>query len=317
MDKNSAAEIAPSSGDDESIIARNEFGVYAIPASSAYRPCAATTITGGVWERETVSFIRKHAGARDIIHAGAFFGDFLPPLSAALPPTARVWAFEPSPLSFRHAQQTIALNGIENVELRMAGLGETRAKRNLAFAGPEGSRFGGHSFFAADDEKSPRGETVEAEVVRIDDAVPADRDVGLVHLDLEGYELRALRGGLETIRRCRPIVIIEANKPTPRCVKLLAPLNYRIVGMVNGNLVLRPAEMTIALAEEQPETTTPAAAKASVADSLPVVVPAPRAGSRSPAAIEIEVASAVVRAGPGADMALLEQVVRMLKATTK
>ena len=159
---------------------------------------------------------------------------------------------------------------------------------------------------------------MEAEVVRIDDAVPADRDVGIVHLDLEGYELRALRGAVGTIRRCRPIVIVEANKPTPRCVKLLAPLNYRIVGMVNGNLVLRPAEMAIALAGPEPEATAPpTAAKVPPAGSAPVVLPAPRTGSASRTAIEIEVAGAVVRAPPDVDMALLEEVIRLLKATAK
>ena len=31
----------------------------------------------------------------------------------------------------------------------------------------------------------------------------------LIHLDIEGYEFNALRGGLKTIERCKPIIVLE------------------------------------------------------------------------------------------------------------
>lgn len=34
----------------------------------------------------------------------------------------------------------------------------------------------------------------------------------LIYLDLEGYELYALRGAIATLRRCRPVVAVEVNK---------------------------------------------------------------------------------------------------------
>jgi FkbM family methyltransferase len=34
----------------------------------------------------------------------------------------------------------------------------------------------------------------------------------LLCLDVEGYELRAVRGALETIERCRPVISVEINK---------------------------------------------------------------------------------------------------------
>lgn len=36
-------------------------------------------------------------------------------------------------------------------------------------------------------------------------------DCDLIYLDLEGYEMKALRGAADTIRRCRPTVVIEDN----------------------------------------------------------------------------------------------------------
>lgn len=34
----------------------------------------------------------------------------------------------------------------------------------------------------------------------------------LIYLDLEGYELYALKGAVETLARCRPVVVVEINK---------------------------------------------------------------------------------------------------------
>ncbi len=46
--------------------------------------------------------------------------------------------------------------------------------------------------------------------LRIDDlALPI---CDLIQLDLEGWELYALRGAAETIQRCRPVVLVEINK---------------------------------------------------------------------------------------------------------
>src|SRR5213082_2315512 len=52
-------------------------------------------------------------------------------------------------------------------------------------------------------------------------------EIGIIHLDVEGYETPALEGALETIRRCRPIFIVE-TKPVDAWLNAnLAPLGYK------------------------------------------------------------------------------------------
>jgi len=47
------------------------------------------------------------------------------------------------------------------------------------------------------------------EVRRLDDVIPVDLPVRFIKIDVEGAELQALRGGLNTIRRCIPMIVFE------------------------------------------------------------------------------------------------------------
>jgi len=58
--------------------------------------------------------------------------------------------------------------------------------------------------------KDERGGSVPME--RLDDRAGGSGDVDFLKLDCEGYELFALQGGEELLKRCRPCVIVE-QKP--------------------------------------------------------------------------------------------------------
>ena len=90
-------------------------------------------------------FMAANCGAGDIIHAGTYFGDFLPALSRALDPDAHLWAFEPSAENFECAQKTVALNGLGNITLMNAGLGARAETLPLRIGEPERPARGGSS----------------------------------------------------------------------------------------------------------------------------------------------------------------------------
>jgi FkbM family methyltransferase len=67
--------------------------------------------------------------------------------------------------------------------------------------------------------------------IRIDDLNCNDCD--LIHLDIEGFELFALKGAEETIKRCRPVIVLEwldhgvkYNAPLSAVTKLLNSMGY-------------------------------------------------------------------------------------------
>lgn len=188
-------------------IASNRFGTYCVPASSAGRPAAQAVLRGDVYEPETIAFMAKHCGDKDLVHAGTYFGDFLPALSDAVAPTAEVWAFEPNPESHRCAEITLLLNKITNVRLHNAGLGATSSESLIQTTNARGRALGGASMIVAEAASGATSEPVR--IVAIDEVVPADRQVGILQLDVEGYEQQALSGAFATIRRCRPILVLE------------------------------------------------------------------------------------------------------------
>jgi hypothetical protein len=89
----------------EYTLASNFYGSYCVPLSSAHRPAAKKILGGEVWEPETIQFLTSIRG--DIVHAGTYFGDFLPALSASRVPGEKIFAFEPSRENFQCAQMTL------------------------------------------------------------------------------------------------------------------------------------------------------------------------------------------------------------------
>lgn len=219
------------------VVSYNPHGAYCVPTSSVHRPVAQTIMRGLVWERRTVDYIAARADRGDIVHAGAYFGDFLPALSRRLARGAALWAFEPNPENFRCAQITVLLNALDNVQLMNAGLGETATTGALVTRFADGSSLGGLSGFADPAATLAEGTSEPVAIMTIDATVPADRTVGVVHLDIEGFEQKALTGAMRTLVRCRPIVIVETEPVAAWLEAELFPLGYAREGFVDDNTI--------------------------------------------------------------------------------
>lgn len=191
----------------DAFIAYNEYGGYCIPADCINRVVVKRLLNGKAYERNTIEFMKKNCRDGDIVHAGTFFGDFLPGLSKGLSEGAILWAFEPGYTNFRCAQMTIILNDLQNICLNNFGLGEEKTSEALRIQRPNGEHMGGGSEIVRDD---PWGGTmIHIDIKSLDSCIPEDRDISIIQLDIEGYEEYALKGALSTINRCRPILILE------------------------------------------------------------------------------------------------------------
>ena len=228
----------PESGVLRCLVAYNAHGGYCVPRGAMHRPCAQAILRGEAFEPETIDLLRSHALHGDVVHAGTFFGDMLPAVSRACGPGRTVWACEPNAESHRCAGLTVAINGLGNVHLTRAALGAAAGTGLLRVAGAGGVPLGGRSALVpgVDAAAGERGETVP--LVRIDDLVPPDRHVAIIHLDVERHEREALSGALGTIRRCRPVLLVETVPEADWLRTHLAPLDYDIAARVGPNTML-------------------------------------------------------------------------------
>lgn len=226
-------------------VSYNKYGGYCVPDSSRHRPAARKILCNDVYEPRTIEFITSNCGNGDIVHAGTYFGDFLPALSKCLSSERRVWAFEPNKENYRCAKITLEINEITNVILKNAALGAKQEDLLMKTIDPKGNALGGGSYITnpenSQDNKILEGlETVY--VVKLDDIVEANRVISIIHLDVEGYEKQALTGALKTIQRCLPIIILE-NLPSSTLIdsgwfsEHILQLGYHMTDTIHGNSI--------------------------------------------------------------------------------
>jgi FkbM family methyltransferase len=223
------------------VIARNEHGVYCIPRSSEHRPVAQAILQGRVWESDTLELVRGCDPAGDIVHAGTFFGDFIPALARSRADGAIVWAFEPGAENHRCSEITTMLNELANVELSHAGLDAEGRSALLATSDREGVALGGASRIITDPARARWWANEEVTLVAVDGVVARERRVAAIQLDVEGHEQDALAGAMGTIERCRPLIVLETLPEASWIEQNLTPLGYRLDGSVDRNFVIRCA----------------------------------------------------------------------------
>ena len=81
---------------------------------------------------------------------------------------------------------------------------------------------------------------------RLDDMLPDVDDVDFIKADCEGYELFALRGGEQLLRRCRPVIIVEQKPGKAQqfglgetdAVTWLKGLGYTLRREISGDFIL-------------------------------------------------------------------------------
>ena len=141
----------------------NAYGRYCVPQGLETRPAVKAVRAGGIYEPQTMAFMRAHAGGGDIVHAGTFFGDVLPGVAAAM----------------------------------------------------------------------------------LDFAIPRDRQVTILQLDVEGHEKRALKGAYHLIHRCRPILILENRGTETWIQRRFRGLGHWVRGKLHGNFVYATEDLDL------------------------------------------------------------------------
>ena len=216
--------------------AKNKYGKYAIPVGMEDTIICNSLIDGStIWEGGTLDYIENLTLQGDIIHAGAFIGDFVPCLSS-LVPNYKVICFEPSELNYKACLETIKINNLDNVELHQRVLGEVNSTDKFLDIFKDGNPAGPMSGVSYNEEYG-----VDIECITLDSILDQDRPVALIHLDVEGYEMKALQGAVNIIKTYTPVLLIEKYREHLQHSFynfLLKDLGYVDSGEIGGNTIL-------------------------------------------------------------------------------
>ncbi len=131
-----------------------------------------------------------------VVDAGACLGDHTAPYSQFVGPSGTVLAFEPNPTAFECLKHN--MKAYENVTVFNLGLG--------AFPGVLGIKSNDNLGMA----RLTAGGAGQISVVTLDSFNLGKLD--FMKMDVEGFEPQVIAGARETLRRCRPVLLVEIQK---------------------------------------------------------------------------------------------------------
>lgn len=179
--------------------------------------------------RNLPSGVVQELMCRDIIDAGAYIGDSILVFNKYEP--RRIYAFEPIEENISLLKKTLRLNDINNVLIIEGAVGETEGLVRMSFSGSASliSKCGSR--------------TVKA--LTIDNVFENQGDIAAIKMDVEGYELPAIRGACKTIKKHKPILLISLYHrgcdffEIPMLIKSWVPeYNIRFVNLNHASPIL-------------------------------------------------------------------------------
>jgi len=186
-----------------------------------------------------------------VFDVGAHAGQFAK-LFSRLAYDGTVYSFEPGRYARTVLMFALAVNRIANVRIFPFGLSDAPAHLELHVPIKKSGSFGfGLSHLGGDSQPEDGGRSRVDEVVEL---VTMDgfctcfpiKRLDLIKADIEGWELRMLTGGADTLAKFRPVLWIELVDPhlnragdsLDKAWKFLTDLDYRAYqGGNDGNLV--------------------------------------------------------------------------------
>lgn len=161
-------------------------------------------------------------------------------LASTIKPTCTIHAFEPVPSIFNSLEANINLNKFQKVTPHLLALSNETKKSS--FFVPKSIRI---STGASQVAQFQDCEEIHCQLIRLDDFVLQKniQSIDFMKIDTETTEPMVLEGGLETISKFRPMIIIEIlnDKVGAEIEKIVKPLNYNYFQIIPGKLQSIPS----------------------------------------------------------------------------
>ena len=171
---------------------------------------------------------------------------------------SRVICFEPNTHNHQRLLENLALNRFQNVTVRKVGLGSVPETRRMVGSPlmPGGSSVDARTVEGL--EQAGVGTvTEEISINTLDEEIPSHQlpPPGFIKIDIEGWEIEALRGARRTLETYKPALFLEMHGETMRekqqkvseIVRFLWDLPYRNIRHVETGTAITPGNALVAV----------------------------------------------------------------------
>lgn len=162
----------------------------------------------GTYEKGTLHVIGNLLGAGDtFVDVGANIGLMSIYASHLVKESGRIIAFEPNPNTMKILRHNMELNGARNIETSEYALGNETSKGKIY------DRWDSNRGSATLIRPEAETDSYDIRIVRLSDYLHSTQPVRLIKLDIEGYELEALKGSKELLsHESPPMLIVECSE---------------------------------------------------------------------------------------------------------
>ncbi|MGC1205841.1 MAG: FkbM family methyltransferase [Flavobacteriaceae bacterium] len=149
-------------------------------------------LKNGTYDWEEIRCLRKYLNKESIvIFVGCHIGTLLIPIAKSV---KKVYGFEANPKNFELLNYNLLLNKTNNTDIKNIAIGEEERKVNIN----HNDINTGNSSIALSIKKD---ESL-IDMKRLDDLV-SEENIDMIIMDIEGYEINAIRGAFKTLKKTK------------------------------------------------------------------------------------------------------------------
>jgi FkbM family methyltransferase len=188
------------------------------------------------WQEKDIALVRRLVRSGDsVVDIGSSIGGYTKVLSGIVGASGLVYSFEPNPAVYDFLSHNVKKLKLGNVKLFNSALSDKAGTASIAI--PR-YRWGSECHYDATLEANRAGRDCRRVEVAVNtlDSFFAERGekIAFIKCDVNYHELACLRGGLRTIRRSSPAILIEilpdpdkSGSPAAEVFELLQQLGYQ------------------------------------------------------------------------------------------
>lgn len=212
-------------------------GKYYLPKNSRNDSVAIAIRQGKVFDQHIIDVAKEYIRpGTSILDIGANYGQMSIEFSR-LAPDCDIYAFEAQEMVFEILKKNLKVNDINNVKTFYNAVYDVNDKEFI-FPVPDLVRFGAYGSYGLD-LKAQEGKVVKSLTI---DSIQFEKPVSFMKVDIQGSDLAAMKGAIETIKKYKMPIIFEYeeqfqaefNTSFQQYVDFVASIDYRFVKTVEA-----------------------------------------------------------------------------------